>query len=633
MRAIALANLAILVAAALISGAATAEDIKPRHGIAMHGDVKYGPDFKHFDYVNPNAPKGGSVRQASIGTFDSFNPFIVKGSPAAGVGFLFETLLTNSADEAFTEYGLLAESIEMPEDRSWVTFNLRPEARWHDGKPVTPEDVIFSLETLKAKGRPFYRFYYGNVAKAEKTGPRQVRFTFASVAGPAPAKALARNLSCNFTLDSGINRELPLIIGQMSILPAHYWASRDFNKTTLEPPIGSGPYKVKAFEPGRSVTLERDPDYWGRDIPVNKGRHNFNTMRFDYYRDSTVALEAFKAGEYDFRRENISKNWATAYDAPPVKQGLIKKEEIRHELPTGMQAFVFNTRRAMFKDPRVRQALAHAFDFEWTNKNLFYGQYARTRNYFSNSELAARGLPEGREKKILECFKDKIPAAVFTTEYNPPTSDGSGNIRSNLRQALKLLRAAGWEVKDGKLTETATGNEMAFEILLQQPTWERIALPFKRNLKRLGVEARVRTVDTAQHQTRTETFDFDMIVDGFGQSQSPGNEQRDYWGSDAAAREGGRNTIGIKDPVIDALAELVIAAPDRQALIERTRALDRVLLWGHYVIPHWHIQAFRVAYWDKFGRPAKPSKNSLGFDTWWIDAAKEKALEERRKSQ
>ena len=619
------------LATGVVAGTAKAEETKPRHGIAMHGDLKYGPDFRHFDYVNPNAPKGGSVRLSAIGTFDSFNPFIVKGSPATGVGELFESLLTSSSDEAFTEYGLLAESVEMPEDRSWVAFNLRPDARWHDGKPVTPDDVIFSLETLKTKGRPFYRFYFGNVAKAEKTGPRRVRFTFADTKNQQQGRTVGQGPGCDFALDAGTNRELPLIIGQMSILPAHYWQGREFDKTTLEPPVGSGPYRVKSFEPGRSVTYERDPEYWGKDIPVNKGRHNFDIIRYDYYRDGTVALEAFKAGEYDFRSENISKNWATAYDAPPVKAGLIKKEEIRHQLPTGMQAFVFNTRRPMFKDARVRQALAHAFDFEWTNKNLFFGQYARTVSFFSNSELASRGLPTGEEKKILDCFKDRIPAEVFTKAYQPPTSDGSGNIRPNLRQALRLLKQAGWEVKDGILVETASGQEMRFEILIQQPTWERITLPFKRNLKRLGVEARVRTVDPAQYQKRTDDFDFDMVVDVFGQSLSPGNEQRDYWSTEAAGRDGSRNTVGIKDPVIDALAELIIQAPSRQDLVARARALDRVLLWGHYVIPHWHFQAFRVAYWDKFGLPARPPKYSLGFDGWWIDAGKAEALDARRK--
>ena len=610
MRAITAALAGIAALAAIGLHGAGAEPTKPRHAIAMHGEPKYGPGFKNFDYVNPNAPKGGEVKLVAIGTFDNLNPYILKGVAAAGLGGLFETLLTNSDDEAFTEYGQIAESIEMPEDRSWVAFTLRKEARWHDGKPVTPEDVIFSLEILKTKGQPFFRFYFADVKKAEKTGPRTVRFTFSG----------------------GENRELPLIVGQMPVLPRHFWEGRQFDKTILEPPLGSGPYRIKAFEPGRSITYERVKDYWGAELPVIKGRHNFDIIRYDYYRDTTVALEAFKGGEYDFRQENVSKDWATAYDSPAVKANLIKKEEIRHQRPTGMQAFVFNIRMPLFRDPRVRRALAHAFDFEWTNKNLFFGQYTRTKSYFSNSELASTGLPGPDELEFLEPLRGKIPDEVFTKAYEPPAADGSGNIRGNLRKALRLLKDAGWVIEEGRLVNAETGAPFTFEILLNQPTWERIALPFRRNLKRLGIDARVRTVDTAQYQKRTEDFDFDMIVDVFGQSLSPGNEQRDLWGSEAAGRPGSRNTIGIRSDAIDTLIDLVIAAPDRESLTARTRALDRVLLWGHYVIPHWHIQSFRVAYWDKFGRPAITPKYNLGFDTWWIDSGKIVALVERRKN-
>ncbi|MCH7957963.1 MAG: ABC transporter substrate-binding protein [Proteobacteria bacterium] len=610
MRAITAALAGIAALAAIGLHGAGAQELTPRHAIAMHGEPKYGPDFKYFDYVNPNAPKGGEVKLSAIGTFDNLNPYILKGVAAVGLGGLFETLLTNSDDEAFTEYGQLAESIEMPEDRSWVAFTLRKEARWHDGKPVTPEDVIFSLEILKTKGQPFFRFYFADVKKAEKTGPRTVKFTFSG----------------------GENRELPLIVGQMPVLPRHFWEGRQFEKTILEPPLGSGPYRIKAFEPGRSITYERVKDYWGAGLPVNKGRYNFDIIRYDYYRDTTVALEAFKGGEYHFRQENVSKDWATAYNSPAVRMGLIKKEEIRHQRPTGMQGFIFNTRMPLFRDPRVRRALAFAFDFEWTNKNLFYGQYTRTKSYFSNSELASTGLPGPDELEFLEPLRGQIPDEVFTKAYEPPAADGSGNIRGNLRKALRLLKEAGWVIEEGKLVNAGTGAPFAFEILLNQPTWERIALPFRRNLKRLGIDARVRTVDTAQYQRRTEDFDFDMIVDVFGQSLSPGNEQRDMWGSEAAGRPGSRNTIGIRSDAIDTLIDLVIAAPDRESLTARTRALDRVLLWGHYVIPHWHIQSFRVAYWDKFGRPAVTPKYNLGFDTWWIDSGKNVALVERRKN-
>ena len=586
------------------------ETILPFHGVAMHGKPKYGPLFSHFEYVDPNAPKGGDVRLNAIGTFDNLNAFTLKGVPAVGLGSLHDTLLTSSSDEAFSEYGLLAESIEMPEDRSWVTFNLRKEARWHDGRPVTVDDVIFSLQILKTKGHPFYRAYFANVAKAEKAGDRKVKLTFSG----------------------NKNRELPLITGQLPILPMHYWESRQFDKTTLEPPLGSGPYRIETFQAGRSITYIRVPDYWGKDLPVNRGRHNFDRIRYDYYRDSTVALEAFKAGEYDFRLENSSKDWATAYNVPVVREGLIQKRLIPHERPTGMQAYVFNLRKPQFQDQRVRQALSFTFDFEWTNQNLFYGQYTRSPSFFSNSELASRGLPSPEELKILEPFRGKVPPEVFTKEYQPPSTLGEGRIRSNLRKAIKLLNEAGWVFKDRKLVNQKTGAPFSFEILLQQPTWERISLPLAKNLERLGIDARVRTVDAAQYQKRVEEFDFDMIVDVFSQSLSPGNEQRDFWSSAAATEPGSRNTIGIKDPTVDALIDLVISAPNRESLIHRTRALDRVLLWGHYVIPHWHIRSFRVAYWDKFGLPKVTPRYDLGFDTWWVDPRMEAALVKRKAS-
>lgn len=602
------APLSVTLALVLAPVTAIAQDTKPLHGVAMHGTPKYGPNFKHFDYTDPNAPKGGAIRISSIGTFDNFNPYTITGVPAAGSGFVFESLMTSSEDEAFTEYGLLAESIEMPEDRSWVAFTLRQGARWHDGKPVTVDDVIFSLETLKTQGRPFFRFYYGNVAKAEKVSSRKVRFTFTATK----------------------NRELPLIIGQLPILPKHFFAGRDFKNSILEPIPGSGPYKISGFEPGRSVTYARVRDYWGQNLAVNKGRYNADQIRIDYYRDATVALEAFKAGEYDFRQENTSKVWATGYNSPAFRNGLYKKETIKNEIPTGMQAFAFNTRRPLFKDPRVRQALAFAFDFEWTNKNLFYGQYARTESFFSNSELASTGLPSEAELKILEPLRAQLPTEVFTKSYRPPSTDGQRAIRGNLRQAVKLLKQAGWIIKDQKLVNATSGKPFSFETLLVSPAFERIVLPFKKNLERLGIDMRVRTVDTAQYRKRTDDFDFDMVIQSFGQSLSPGNEQRDFWGSSAADRPGGRNIIGIKDPAIDKLIELVISAPDRESLVTRTRALDRALLWNHYVIPQWHIQTFRVAYWDKFGRPATTPKYGLGFDSWWVDPAREAKLNEKK---
>jgi len=600
----------ILCAAAISAPVIHAESGDARHAVALYDEPKYPAGFEHLDYANPDAPKGGDVRLSQIGTFDSLNPFIVKGSTAAGIMGLFDTLTYHSDDEAFTEYGLIAESIEIPPDRAWVAFTLRPEARFHDGSPITVGDVIWTFETLKERGHPFYRSYYANVVRAEQAGERRVKFSF----------------------DTRNNRELPLIVGQMPVLSKRYWSEHGFEETTLDPPLGSGPYRVESVEPGRSITYRRVRDYWGADLAVNRGRDNFDTIRYDYYRDATVALEAFKAGEYDFRLENVAKSWANGYDSPALSEGLIRMEKIPHQIPTGMQAFWFNTRRAIFQDRRVRWALAHAFDFEWTNRHLFHGAYTRTRSYFSNSELASRGTPSPEELKILAPYRKRLPDEVFTRAYAPPSSDGSGNIRPNLRAAMRLLREAGWVIRDGRLVHEPSGEPMRFELLLVSPSFERVALPFQRNLERLGVDMQVRTVDSAQYENRVESFDFDMIVFTRGQSLSPGNEQREYWTSAAAETPGSGNIAGIRDPVVDELVELVIGASDRRSLVHRTRALDRVLLWGHYIIPHWHIQAFRVAYWGKFARPETSPKYALGFDTWWIDPARAARLE-RRKAQ
>ena len=580
------------------------------HAIAMHGQPKYGPDFTHFDYVNPDAPKGGEIRFAVRGAFDSFNPYIPKGNAASGIGHLYETLLTSSADEPFTEYGLIAESIEWPEDRSWVIFTLRPEARWHDGKPITPEDVVYSLNVLKEKGHPSYRFYYQSILEAEKLDERRVKMTFAEAG----------------------NRELPLIAGQLTILPKHYWESRDFSKTTLEPPLGSGPYKIGAFEPGRRMALERVGDYWGSDLPVNRGHYNFDRLHYEYYRDDTVIREALKAGAVDFREENQAKAWAADYNVPVVEKGWLRREAVENGRPTGMQAFVMNTRRAVFKDPIVRRALAYAFDFEWTNRNLFNGQYTRTESYFSNSELAATSPPTPAELEILEPYRGRVPAEVFTEVYRAPITDGSGWPRPNLERAFHLFANAGWEVRDMKLVHAETGRQMTFEILLVSAAFERIVLPLKRNFERLGIDVRVRLVDPAQYVNRLREFDYDMIVSGWGQSNSPGNEQRSYWGSAAADTFASPNRAGINDPVIDELIELVIQAPDRESLVARTRALDRVLLWGHYVIPNWHIRVDRLLFWDKFDRPQVVPTNGTSTNFWWFDDAKAATLADARAS-
>ena len=593
----------LIVVLCLFGQVVNAEAPLPVHALAMHGSPKYEAEFEYFDYVNPDAPKGGALRTAARGTFDSFHAFIPRGNPVSTRSI--ETLLTSSDDEAFTEYGLIAESMELPDDRSWIIFNLRPEARWHDGQPILADDVMWSFETLTEKGTPFFRNYYASVTNVEKLGERRVKFSFDP---------------------QSENRELPLILGQLPILPKHYWESRDFERTTLEPPLGSGPYRVKDFEAGRYVVYERVEDYWGDQLPVNRGFNNFDTHRINFYLDDTAIRLALKSREIDFRLENQAKAWASDYSVPAVENGYLKQEAIRHHLSTGMQGFVLNTRRPIFSDPKVREALDYAFDFEWTNKTLFYSQYTRTESYFSNSELAATGTPQGEELEILMRYRDQLPERVFGEPYTAPVTDGSGHARKHLKKALELLNEAGWKVEDLQLVHEQTGEVMSFEILLVSQAFERIVLPFTRNLKRLGIDAKVRLVDQSQYLNRIRSFDFDVIISGWGQSQSPGNEQRSFWGSYNADLEGSRNYAGIKDPVIDELIELVISAPSRESLVARTRALDRVLLSHHFVIPNWHIQSDRVLYWDKFSRPDSPTKSGVLLARWWYDEAKAEAL-------
>lgn len=600
----------IVRAQTAVPAAAGAQKVTVSHGFAMHGAPKYPADAGPPDYVNPAAPKGGTVRLGARGTFDSLHPFIVKSVPAAGITSVWDTLCWSSRDEASTEYGLVAETVEWPEDRSWVAFTLRPQARFHDGTPITVEDVIFTFDTLKAKGAPNYAFYYHDVLKAEKVGERKVLFTFRD----------------------NTNKELPLIVGQLPVLPSKWWATRDFEKVSLEIPLGSGPYKVDSFDVGRSISYRRVDDWWAKDLWMNRGRNNFEVIRYEYYRDATVQFEAFKAGDIDLRQEYVARNWATAYDIPAVRDGRIKRDEIKHELPTGMQCFAFNTRRDIFRDRRVREAIGAMFDFAWTNKNLFYGMYKRNISFFGNSELASSGLPTPAELKYLEPLRGKIPDEVFSKEFKLPETDGTGNVRSLARQALGLLKEAGWEVKDGKMTDAKTGRKLAFEMLLSDSSFERVVLPYKQNLERIGVDMGVRTVDTAQFKRRVDEFDFDMIVEGFGQSLSPGNEQRDFWGSKAAETPGSRNTIGIRNEAIDRLIETLIAAPDRESLINVTRALDRVLLWSHFVVPNWHSNTAYVAYWNRFARPAKSARYApVAFDTWWIDESKDRTLQREEK--
>ena len=565
----------------------------------MHGDLKYGAEFRHLDYVDPDAPKGGELRRAVRGSFDNLNPFLVKGVPAHGRHLVFESLLKRSWDEPFSLYGLIAETVEVPDDRSSVTFALRPEARFHDGSPIAVDDVVFSWETLKEKGRPNHRLYYKQVRRIERPGERSIRFVF-DAASP--------------------DRELPLILGLMPILSKSYYAKVKFEKTTLVPPVGSGPYRVESVDPGRRVVYRRDPGYWGRNLAINRGQHNFDRVRYDYYRDGDVMIEAFKAGEYDLRLEFSGKRWATAYDFPAVADGRVKRELLPNGRPSGMSALVFNARREIFADRGVRYALAHAFDFVNVNKTLLHGAYRRTHSIFDNSELGSRGIPRGRELALLEPFRKSLPPELFEKPYRPP--GGDGGIRTNLRMAKRILAKAGWVVRDGALSRAADGLKMAFEILLVDPANEKIALSFARNLRRLGVEARVRTVDTSQYQYRRNTYDFDMIIYRWGMSLSPGNEQAFYWGAKAAGQEGTRNYPGVRNPAVDTLIDLMTKARKRDVFVDVVRAMDRVLLWGHHFVPLYFLKDDRVAYWNRFGRPRVTPLYGVVIDAWWEDPAR-----------
>ena len=579
-----------------------------RHALSLFGDIKYPADFKRFDYVNPDAPKGGLARQISLGTFDNFNIAVagVKGSIAPAAALIYETLMERSRDEVATEYGLLAEAAMHPDDFAWVTYRLRKEARWHDGKPVTPEDVIFSIEVLK-KYSPMYASYYRHVGKVEKTGEREIKFTF----------------------DSPGNRELPHIVGELLVLPKHYWEGtdsegrkRDISATTLEPPLGSGPYRIKDFVAGRSVRLERVKDYWGANLPVQVGQNNFDELRFEFFRDNIVALEAFKADQADWIAENSAKQWATAYDFPAVSEKRVVREEFPINDSGRMQAFTLNLRREQFKDARLRRAFNYAFDFEEMNKQLFYGQYKRINSYFDGTELACSGLPEAKELAILETVRDKVPPEVFTTPYQNPVGGNPEAVRANLREAAKLLKEAGYEIKDRKLVNAA-GKPVTVEILVEDPSAERIVLFYKPSLERIGVTASIRVVDNAQYENRLRSFDYDIIIDQWPESLSPGNEQREYWGSQAADQPGSRNAIGIKNPAIDALIDKVIFAKDRAELVAATRALDRVLLWNFYVVPQFTYGFSRYALWDRFGHAELPKYARSGLPSlWWFDAEK-----------
>ena len=602
-------------------GMASAQEPEWRHGSSLIGEPKYPAGFAHYDYVNPDAPKGGVLSQVAVGTFDSFNPFIVRGTPAAGMaafggGYFYDTLMDQATDQAGTTYGMIAEAMRYPPDFSSVTFRLDPAARWHDGQPITVDDVIWSFEIL-TEVNPLYSQYYHNVTGVEATGEREVTFTF----------------------DQTGNRELPNIMGDLTVLPKHWWEGtdasgkkRDIRSSTLEAPLGSGPYRIKSFQTGRNVVWERVPDYWAASHPLRVGRYNYDELRFEYFRDANAIWEAFKKGGiYDYRVENRAQRWAEGYDFPAFQQGLVKKATYTSTSGEAMQAYVLNTRREKFKDRRVRQALTLAFDFEQMNRTLFYGFYSRTDSYFDGTELASSGLPQGKELEILETVRGKVPDEVFTTPFTLPVYDKPGDERTHLRQASQLLREAGWEPRGGGLVNASTGETFSIEFLGDDPTDERVFAPYVNSLKRLGIATRIRIVDGPQYKALTDEFDYDVITSVLAQSQSPGNEQREFWGSAAADQPGSRNVAGIKDPAIDALVDKVIFAPDRETLVAATHALDRVLLWNFFMVPQWHLPEIWVAYWDKFGFPEKqPEYAGIDIFSWWIDADKAKRLEAAR---
>lgn len=596
---------AIFLAALFFATTSFAATSSHQTSLAMHGVAKYPDGFAHYDYVNPDAPKGGTLKLGAGGTFDSLNPFVVRGTPALGLstGYLslvYEPLMARSADEPFSLYGLLAESVEVPDDRSSITFYLNVKAKWSDGLAVTADDVLFSFETLRDKGRPNHRTYYKKVDKVEKLGPLSIKFTFKkNVAGV-------------------IDREMPLIMSLMPILPKHDWDGHEFNQTTLRVPVGSGPYKVLKVEPGRSITYTRNPDYWGRDLPVERGMYNFDAIQIDYYRDDSIALQAFKAGQYDLRMETNPNRWVTAYDFPASQDGRVLREEVPHHRVEPATGFVFNTRRELFRDPALRRALAYAFDDGWINRNLFQGHYHRTTSFFPNSELAAPLVPEGREKEILEKFRAQLPPEIFTVPVAPPETDGSEDaLRNNLLKGESLLRDAGYVMKNGQLL-TRDNKPVEFEILLSDPSEEKIALTWVRTLKRLGVNARVHTVDSAQYQSRIAKFDYDVVTAKWVNTLSPGNEQMFYWGAAAADQQGSRNYAGIKDPVVDALASAIPEAKTREDLVATARALDRVLMAGHYTVPFFYLGADNIAYWKQLHHPSPTPPYGTVLEGWWI---------------
>ena len=599
----------LFLAAAIVALAGAARG-EPSHGLSIFGELKYPAGFRHFEYVDPDAPKGGEMRISFVGSFDNLNPFILKGEPvyARYSIWQFDTLMTRAYDEPDALYGLVAKEVEVDPGRRWVVFTLDERARFHDGSPVTVDDVVFSLEAIKTKGHPRYRVVYADIERAEAVSGDRIKFTFSG----------------------GNSRDLPVVAAGLPVLSKAYFSENEFDKSTLETIVASGPYRVVKADQGRSVTFERAPDYWARDLPTRRGQFNFDRIRIDYYRDRQIDLEAFSAYAYDFREEFTSKNWATGYDFPAVTRGWVKRETLKDETPAGAQAFFINTRRDKFKDRRVRQALGYVFDYEWLNKNIFHNLYRRNQSIFENSDLAARGLPGPSELALLEPFRGQVPDELFTQPISFPKTDGSGNNRENLRTAIRLLRQAGWTIRDGRLGN-ADGEGMEIEFLTDQPTFKRVYAPYVRNLERVGIAGKIRIVDSAQYQNRLNEFDYDIITARFSMQLTPGIEQRNLWGSITADLSGSYNLSGVKDPVVDALIDALIDAPDRDALTVAARALDRVLLWNHYIVPQWYKAEHNIAYWDKFSRPTVKPKYHEGYpQTWWYDEDKAAALAAKR---
>ena len=570
------------------------------HGIAMHGKPKYEESFTHLDYVNPNAPKGGAVKFGSYGSFDNLNRVAFKGSKAAGLGYVNDTLMRRVWDEAFSLYGLIAEFVEMPEDRSSVTFYLNPKATFHDGSPITRDDVLFSLETFQTKGTPNQKKTYGKVISTELIGNNGIKMVFVN----------------------NEDKELPLIVaGFLPIIPKKYYEGIDVTKTFLDIPLGSGPYKIESLDPGRQIKYKRVENYWAKDLPVNKGLYNFDKIIYDYYKDSNVLVEAFKVGEYDFRREYNVKRWLSEYDFKAVDSGKVILKEMNNDRPVGMNGLVMNTRKNIFNNRNVRLALSYAYDHEWINKTIYQNAYVRTDSFFDNSPLSSSGLPSNAELKLLNPWRDQIPAEIFSETFTPPKTDGSGNARNNLLKAKEILKEEGWIIQNDKLIKD--GKEFKFEFLIVSPSDEKIALAYQSNLKKLGITMEVRTVDSSQYQARLLNYDFDMIKRYWGVSLSPGNEQQFYWGSEVGKKDGSRNYPGINSPAVDALIEKLISAKNREELTTAIHALDRVLLWGHYVVPLYHSNKDRIAYWDFFEYPEEIPLYGIVIESWWVNKDKQ----------